>query len=681
MQLMDYKITKLTNHLSENGTLLSVSPAMAKIPGLSAFVGASVHCSLTGLFDKSATAVLAWGRKSTARRAELLAKIRKLPVLRLEDGFLRSTGLGHTQPYSLVLDDTGIYYDASAPSRLELHIQQHLSDAGLERAKALQQLWRTSRVSKYNHAADQCDISEPFVLVVDQTWGDASVAYGLGSAASFSQMLKQALLLYPEHKVVVKVHPDVVAGKKRGYFVPEELRTNSRIVVLAHDIHPPALLEKAAAVFTVTSQLGFEALLWGCKVHCFGMPFYAGWGLTQDALSAPSRRKPVSLDQLIHAALVDYARYLDPLQLKPCEPEQLIRYFAAVRSELDYRHRELQEDRKQAWVAFQMPLWKRQYLQRFLAGQSVRFTEDALQISADSKVLVWGTKDVSHLSSKLIYRVEDGFVRSVGLGAELRSPLSWVIDAAGIYYDASQVSALEQQLQNLDLTAEQLRRACMLKEYLVTQGVTKYNLTTVQWHRPQAAALVVLVVGQVETDASIRLGSPEVFSNGALLQKVRALYPEHYIVYKPHPDEVAGLRQQSQKAEQFSRYCNEIVSDASILSLIEQADHIHVMTSLAGFEALLRGKEVHCHGMPFYAGWGLTVDYQSCSRRQRRLSVDDLFYAALIRYALYLSPLSGQKTEPEQAIRELSERAKIIKLSGFLQVFRRFMVRTFIGAN
>lgn len=678
---MDHKITNLTNHLSENGTVLAVSPAIAKIAGLSALVGASVDCSLTGLFDNNATAVLAWGRKSSARKAELLARIRKLPVLRLEDGFLRSTGLGHTQPYSLVLDDIGIYYDASMPSRLELLIQQHIGDAEFERAKALQQLWRISRVSKYNHAADQCDVGEPFVLVVDQTWGDASVAYGLGSEASFSQMLEQALLLYPEHQVVVKVHPDVVAGKKRGYFVPEELRTHSRIVVLAHDIHPPALLEKAAAVFTVTSQLGFEALLWGCTVHCFGMPFYAGWGLTEDALPSPSRRKPVSLEQLVHAALVDYVRYLDPLQLKPCEPEQLIRYFAAIRAECDYRHRAVNQHRKQAWVAFQMPLWKRPHLQRFLVGQPVRFIEDALQISPDSEVLVWGMKDVRHLSSKRIHRVEDGFVRSIGLGAELRSPLSWVIDPIGIYYDASQASTLEQELQNLDLTAGQMHRARMLKDYLVTQGMTKYNLTAVQWHRPQAASRVVLVVGQVETDASIRLGSPAVFSNGALLQKVRALYPEHYIVYKPHPDEVAGLRQQSQKAEQFSKYCNEIVSDASIVSLIEQADQIHVMTSLAGFEALIRGKEVHCHGMPFYAGWGLTVDYQHCSRRQRRLSVDELVYGTLIRYALYLSPLSGQKAEPEQAIRELSERARVIKLSGFLQMFRRFMVRTFIGVK
>ena len=52
----------------------------------------------------------------------------------------------------------------------------------------------------------------------------------------------------------------------------------------------PALIEAAAALYTVTSQMGFEALLWGRPVRVFGLPFYAGWGLTRDALAAPSRR-------------------------------------------------------------------------------------------------------------------------------------------------------------------------------------------------------------------------------------------------------------------------------------------------------------------------------------------------------------------------------------------------------
>ena len=41
--------------------------------------------------------------------------------------------------------------------------------------------------------------------------------------------------------------------------------------------------------------------------------------------------------------------------------------------------------------------------------------------------------------------------------------------------------------------------------------------------------------------------------------------------------------------------------------LLGIVDEVHTLTSLTGFEALLRGIEVHAYGGPFYAGWGLTM--------------------------------------------------------------------------
>ena len=60
-------------------------------------------------------------------------------ALRVEDGFLRSRGLGADliPPLSLVLDDMGIYYDPNSPSRLETLIEASpaLPDAALRRAE------------------------------------------------------------------------------------------------------------------------------------------------------------------------------------------------------------------------------------------------------------------------------------------------------------------------------------------------------------------------------------------------------------------------------------------------------------------------------------------------------------------------------------------------------------------
>ncbi len=89
--------------------------------------------------------------------------------------------------------------------------------------------------------------------------------------------------------------------------------------------------------------------------------------------------------------------------------------------------------------------------------------------------------------------------------------------------------------------------------------------------------------------------------------------------------------------------------DADIIQCIQRADEVHTMTSLSGFEALLHGKQVHCYGLPFYAGWGLTVDEHHCPRRERRLTIADLIYQALIVYPTYIHPTRLQPITVEEA--------------------------------
>jgi capsular polysaccharide export protein len=253
--------------------------------------------------------------------------------------------------------------------------------------------------------------------------------------------------------------------------------------------------------------------------------------------------------------------------------------------------------------------------------------------------------------------VEDGFLRSVGLGADLVRPLSWVIDRRGIYFDASQPSDLEHALQTQVFEAAQLDRAARFRQNLVTSGLTKYNVGTQVWARPAPAGqkTVVLVAGQVETDASIRYGAPGIKTNLALLAAARQAHPDAWLVYKPHPDVVAGLRGTGAQETQAALGCNQIVTDVAMGALLDVVDVVHVMTSLAGFEALLRGKKVVCHGLPFYAGWGLTQDVLPMRRRTRKLSIDELVAGVLLEYPTYVSRATGQICPAEQALAELQE--------------------------
>lgn len=252
-----------------------------------------------------------------------------------------------------------------------------------------------------------------------------------------------------------------------------------------------------------------------------------------------------------------------------------------------------------------------------------------------------------------IVRIEDGFLRSVGLGADLTRPVSWVFDRQGIYFDATRPSDLETLLLTTAFPDDLCRRAAQLRQRLVAVGLTKYNLSGRRWQRSDTTRPVILVPGQVESDASLAYGAPGINTNMGLLQAVRAANPDAYLIYKPHPDVLAGLRAQGQAEDQALDRCDEQVTDVAMGALLPQVDEVHTMTSLTGFEALLRGKTVVCYGQPFYSGWGLTSDLLPVARRTRKLTLDELVAGSLLLYPCYMSRHTGRLITAEQALDEL----------------------------
>ncbi|MCY0966684.1 capsular polysaccharide biosynthesis protein [Parathalassolituus penaei] len=587
-----------------------------------------------------------WGRKGSGDRARQKAASHSRPYLLLEDGFLRSAARDDDS-VSVVIDNAGIFYDASVPSRLEMLIQQPLSVAERARCQLLIRRWCELRLSKYNSAPEyHGQISQPYVLVLDQVAGDASVGSGLATPASFQEMLTAALRENPDCTVVVKVHPDAYTRGKAGHFDVHQLQDNPRIRVVAENCHLVGLLEAARAVYTVTSQVGFEALLWGKPVRCFGMPFYAGWGLTRDSLPAPERRCSVELDQLVFAALVRYSAYVDPVSGQACSLEQAMDYIALQRC-LQLRFQHLQP---LAAVAFSR--WKKPFVKRFLAGHELRFVPTLQEVPSGCTPVLWGNNDDGKVTDPHL-RIEDGFLRSSGLGADLIAPMSWVIEEQGMYYDARTPSALETILATHEFDDELIRRTVSLKQRIIAAGVSKYNLGGQRWQRPDTDKQVVLVPGQVENDASLRFGGCGIVTNLGLLKAVRSMRPDAWIIYKPHPDVVTGLRKGMIAAEDLVGLADEVVTDVDSMLMLPLVDEVHTMTSLLGFEALLRGRTVVCYGHPFYAGWGLTADHTPIPRRQRRLKVDELIAAALILYPVYVSRRTGRYCSVEQALEEL----------------------------
>ncbi|ONG40610.1 hypothetical protein BKE30_07565 [Alkanindiges hydrocarboniclasticus] len=603
-----------------------------------------------------------WGRRPSFYKAKQYSVRHNIPLLTLEDGFIRSIGLGVKgyQPLSLIIDELGIYFDAYQPSSLEYLInngQEQQSRALL----AIKRI-REHQLSKYNHAPVvilQTKKDSQKILVIDQTLGDQSIKFSGVSAKSFERMLQQAKTDNPDAVIWLKIHPDVISGKKQGHFNLNQLRHDPQVQIIAHDCNPIALLQQIDEVYVVSSHMGFEALILGKKVHCFGVPWYAGWGLTNDRfapLDILQGRRQVrrSITQLFSAAYFQYARYVNPNTGKRCELEEIIELLALQKYWAN----------KLVGVinAVGFSSWKKNFIKSYLLHPSnqIYFSKNfPKQAVSGQQYVIWGNKKLQQCkqlqpnNEVKVWQMEDGFIRSIGLGANLIRPLSLVLDDQGIYYDPSQPSRLETILNNIQLLSEQKQRARQLRHKIVSQHLSKYNVGEAEnWPAIPENKAIILVPGQVEDDASVQLGGCGIFSNLELLKAVRSNKPDAWIIYKPHPDVEAGLRPGKIVTEMLHKYANSVIYKLDMPSCLDKVDEIHTISSLTGFEALLRQKKVYCYGLPFYAGWGLTEDRINCERRQKRLTLDELVYGVLISYPLYKLPDDDNPylATPEQII-------------------------------
>jgi len=263
-------------------------------------------------------------------------------LLIIEDGFVRSVGIGLSgEPgLSIILDDTTSYYDATKPSRLERLLQSGPELTGPEAARAAALIARIvgNRISKYNHAPDAPlslgSLHKPKILLLDQRRGDQSVVSGMADDSTFRKMLQEAIRHYPDHDILIKQHPDAITGRKGSYFDNQSLaflRNVENLFLIDFDVNPHALFDIVEEVHVVTSGMGFEALLAGKTVHCYGMPFYAGWGLTEDRLYLDRRSRKRQLAEVFHFAYVDLSRYYSPDLERACELEALIDYIVLHR--------------------------------------------------------------------------------------------------------------------------------------------------------------------------------------------------------------------------------------------------------------------------------------------------------------------------------------------------------------
>ncbi len=284
----------------------------------------SLKDAITNGFSQGDKAFI-WGMRNYSDIVEF-CKSHDIHISRVEDGFIRSVSLGSdlTRPYSLVVDSRGIYFDPNKPSDLEYLLLTYEFDEEIKnRAKNLRSKIISSKFSKYNGFSHKklsigAKLDQKVILIPGQVEDDASMLLG-GFGMTTVKLLQETSAKNPNAYIIFKPHPDVLSGNRVG------LKDSNIIMQYCDEIIKEAsidsCLEVCDEVHTITSTVGFDALLRGKKVYTYGMPFYAKWGLTSDKFINTRRSRVLELDELVAGALILYPRYISPKTHTLCEVE------------------------------------------------------------------------------------------------------------------------------------------------------------------------------------------------------------------------------------------------------------------------------------------------------------------------------------------------------------------------
>jgi capsular polysaccharide export protein len=210
----------------------------------------------------------------------------------------------------LCFDNKDLYFNAISnnPSDLKNILKQSTNSFFLERAKKLQEKIIHHHITKYNtDIITPIDVpdSKHIIFVAGQVTHDASLVYGdlPPHIQQDYDLLKQVKEDYPESYILYKPHPDTMTGnRKHGdkyhlcHHFYNQIETQASVL---------SCISVANLIVTMTSQVGFDALVRRKKVKAYGSPFYKDF--SDDIEEKP--KSSLSLEHLIYSALIEYPLY------------------------------------------------------------------------------------------------------------------------------------------------------------------------------------------------------------------------------------------------------------------------------------------------------------------------------------------------------------------------------------
>ena len=249
-------------------------------------------------------------------------------------------------------------------------------------------------------------------------------------------------------------------------------------------------------------------------------------------------------------------------------------------------------------------------------------------------IYIWGYKAPDYFIDYIreqnldIFFLEDGFIRSGPDDDSSAPPLSIVMDSQAPYFDTTRPNDLTDLIANFYFEQNGYDEALAqeMLDYYVYHRVSKYN------HQPYIDVTPIygvkskkriLVLGQVPHDDSLKYGGGIGITLLDVVNRAIVENPDAQIIVKPHP---MTLDDPSIVTVLAELDCLILTQSIHLVDALETVDHVYTITSLGGFEALLRGKMVTVLGSPFYAKW------KKKKKRHPKSNILQACYIILVHY-------------------------------------------------
>lgn len=513
------------------------------------------------------------------------------------------------------------------------------------------------------------------ILVLGQPEDHAEVRYQGGKQFNSNDLVVIAHLENPGAEIFYR--PDVanVKRKRPALSNPQLVKDYCSFVPTQESLS--TLINSCDHVFTISHIGGFEAILRGKTVTVFGRPFYSGWGLSEDRQKI-ERVRSLSANQLFAGSCLFAATYMDPVyKLIGSESVGMLRRLVEAQRSVQEaalvvstNHEEtvtaramtptyvIGECSYKSWISSWFPGRKFAFIPANISEMdfSLKYKKNINQ--SESAEIFICTDDLSHhlkqnikSSGRKSFYLRDGFIRSIGLPHSGEPPHSVILDSTAPHYDCSRASDLENMLSQFDFSSDKnlLPKAKDIISKIIENDTAKFGksqrLSNIDAILGLKSKPRILVLGQIENSTELRLSNPRGYSNSDIVMIAAMENENSQIIFKPHPVEMHLNGGMASGLEKVKHLCEILNRDIPLSQLLEHVDRVYTISSLGGFEALIRNVNVTTLGCPFYAGWGVSDDRESSSRRQRKLSIEEIFAVAYLIYPIYVDPIYKNKAD------------------------------------